>query len=284
MTWHASLSLDYQPHSKATLEAPHTVVHHRHQGPLRVLQSLYPEGPQICHNVLVHPPSGLVGGDTLDVRVHLQAGTHALITTPGATRFYRSTGEMAVQQVHARLETKARLEWLPLEALAYNGCIARNQAVFELAPGAEMMGWDITALGLPQAQLPFERGEFSQHLEVRGVWLEKGQLSATDQRLMNSPVGLDGKRCIAALFFVAGSDMARERRDAALDAVRAVIDATPMTDGLVAGATSPHPQVLVLRVLADVVEPAMALLQAARAVWRQNLWQLEPVVPRIWKM
>ena len=51
-----------------------------------------------------------------------------------------------------------------------------------------------------------------------------------------------------------------------------------------AGATSPDAQVAVVRVLAPLVEPAMALLQAARAAWRQNLWQLEPVVPRIWKM
>ena len=51
MTWHASLELDY------TLSAARTVAHHRHQGPLRILQSLYPEGDTVCHNVLVHPTS-----------------------------------------------------------------------------------------------------------------------------------------------------------------------------------------------------------------------------------
>lgn len=283
MPWHALLELDYQ-RSKSADGTPQTVVQHHHEGPLHVLQSLYPEGPQICHNVILHPPGGIVGGDTLEVNLSLREGTHALVTTPAATRFYRSEKEPAVQQVHARLAPFCRLEWLPMEALAYNGCIARNTAVFEVAQGAEMMGWDITALGLPQADLPFERGEILQHIEVPGVWLEKGKLSAQDQVLMNSPVGLAGKRCTAALFFIAGSDIARDRRDAALEAIRAVMDATPMTDGLIAGATSPHPQVLVMRVLADVVEPAMALLQAARAAWRQNLWQLDPVVPRIWKM
>lgn len=283
MTWHAQLELDYQ-HSRRADGSTRTVVHHQHQGPLHVLQSLYPEGPHICHNVIVHPPGGLVGGDTLSVRLQVQSGAHALVTTPAATRFYRSEKESTTQSVHASLAANSRLEWLPMEALAYNGCLARNLAVFEVAPGAEVMGWDVTALGLPQAGQPFAHGEFLQHLEVPGVWLEKGKIEAHDPRLMNSPLGLGGKRCMATLFFIAGSDLARDRRDAALEAVRAVIEATPATDGLIAGATSPHPQVLVMRVLADLVEPAMALLQAARAAWRQNLWQLAPVVPRIWKM
>ncbi len=106
------------------------------------------------------------------------AGAHGLITTPGATRFYKSAHERAVQAVHARLAEGARLEWLPLEALAYNQCRAENRAVFELAPGAELLGWDITALGLPAADLPFVQGSFAQHIEVPGVWLEQGRIAA----------------------------------------------------------------------------------------------------------
>ena len=34
------------------------------------------------HNVLVHPPGGLVGGDTLQVEVNLAEGNHGLLTTP----------------------------------------------------------------------------------------------------------------------------------------------------------------------------------------------------------
>src|SRR5438045_1644145 len=47
--------------------AARTVARHEHEGPLRILQTLYPEGDAIAHNVLVHPPSGLVAGDTLDI-------------------------------------------------------------------------------------------------------------------------------------------------------------------------------------------------------------------------
>jgi len=221
-TWHASLQLDY------TQEAGRSVARFLHQGPLRILQSLYPEGDAVCHNVLVHPPSGLVGGDTLDMQVTVGPGAHGLVTTPGATRFYRSEAGLATQQVHARLAAGARLEWLPLEAIAYNGCDGLNRAVFELAPGAELISWDITALGLPAADLPYVQGTFRQHLEIPGVWLERGTIQAADSRLMNSPLGLAGQRCMATLVFAAGSAIAAERSERALACARELLDASEL--------------------------------------------------------
>ncbi|MGV1043920.1 urease accessory protein UreD [Limnohabitans sp.] len=276
MTWHASLSLDY------TLESERSVARYTHKGPLRILQSLYPEGDAVCHNVLVHPPSGLVGGDTLDMTVTVGSGAHGLVTTPGATRFYRSDAGLATQQVHARVAADSRLEWLPLEAIAYNGCDGLNRAVFELAPGAEMMTWDITALGLPAADLPFAQGTFRQHLEIRGVWLERGTINATDTRLMNSPLGLAGQRCMATLVFAAGSAIASERSDRALACARELLEASELR--LTAGATSPHKQVIVLRVLSPVTEPAMQLLRQVWAAWRHEMWALPGKVPRLWNM
>lgn len=275
-TWHASLQLDY------TLESERSVARYLHQGPLRILQSLYPEGDAVCHNVLVHPPSGLVGGDTLDMQVTVGPGAHGLVTTPGASRFYLSDAGLATQQVHARLESGARLEWLPLEALAYNGCDGLNRAVFDLAPGAEMMTWDITALGLPAADMPFVQGTFRQHLEIPGVWLERGTLQASDTRLMNSPLGLAGQRCMATLVFAAGSAITAERSDRALAVARDLLEASELR--LTAGATSPHQQVVVLRVLSPVTEPAMQLLRQVWAAWRHEMWALPGAVPRLWNL
>ena len=95
MSWHGQLDLQY------TRDGNRTIALDRHNGPLRVLQRLYPEGDAICHHVLVHPPGGIVGGDVLALNANLAPDTHALITTPGATRFYKSAGDMAEQLVHA---------------------------------------------------------------------------------------------------------------------------------------------------------------------------------------
>ena len=276
MTWHAALSLDY------LLEDQRSVARYLHNGPLRILKSLYPEGDHICHNVLVHPPGGLVGGDMLDMSVTVGAGSHGLVTTPGATRFYRSEAGLATQQVHARIEDGARLEWLPLEAIAYNQCDALNRAVFDLAPQAEMMTWDITALGLPSTNLPFVQGTFRQHLEIPGVWLERGTVRGEDTRLLDSPLGLAGQRCMATLVFASGSAIASERLAQGLACARECLEAHSLR--WQAGVTSPHPQVMVLRVLAPVTEPAVQLLKQVWAAWRHSLWQLTGTPPRLWNL
>ncbi|MFD0668868.1 urease accessory protein UreD [Ramlibacter sp. MAHUQ-53] len=276
MTWHARLELDY------TRRDARSVAMFRHEGPLRILQSLYPEGDAICHNVLVHPPSGLVAGDRLDITVTAAEGTHGLVTTPGAGRFYRSEGEAAVQQVRLRLATGARLEWLPMEALCYSGCRAENRLELDLAPGAECIGWDITALGLPESGQPFVAGSLQQHLELAGGWLERGRIDAADARLLDGPLGLAGHRCLATLFLAAGSDLGRERREQALAVAREVIEAHPLR--AFAGATAPGPRVVAVRVLAPVVEPAMQLLKAVRNAWRPALWGLPANPPRTWAL
>ncbi len=276
MPWHAHLHVDY------TLEHQRTVARFTHDGPLRILQSLYPEGGGICHNVLVHPPGGLVGGDTLDVSATLGPGAHALVTTPGATRFYRSNGDSALQRTRLALAPGARLEWLPLEALCYSACQAENHLTLDVAPGAECMGWDVTALGLPHAGQPFEAGRFVQHIEVPGLWLERGVIDAADRRLLHSPLGLAGQHCLASLFFVAGTPLERARREAALDTARAVLDTHALRAS--AGATSPDGRLVVLRVLAPQVEPAMQLLRQVWSAWRAQLWGLPATPPRIWAM
>ena len=281
MTWHASLQLDYELAQAVSPDAPpKTVARFAHHGPLRILQSLYPEGDAICHNVVVHPPGGLVGGDVLEIGVNVASGAHALVTTPGATRFYRSDGAPALQAVRATLQEGTRLEWLPLEALAYNSCIAQNRACFDLAPSAEMMAWDVTALGLPQANLPFVQGSFLQHIELPGHWLERARINANDTALMDGPLGLAGHRCLATLFFATGSSITRPRREAALEAARAIIATHTLQAN--AGVTAANRQVIVLRVLSPLVEPAMGLLRQVWATWRKELWGLGGTLPRIW--
>jgi urease accessory protein len=275
MSWHAALSLRFRRDDERTL------VHDRHDGPLRVLKSLHPEGPGVCHSVLVHPPGGIVGGDTLAIEVGLGRGAHALVTTPGATRFYRSSGALASQTVEVRAEDGARLEWLPLETIAFSGCIAENRASFALDTGAEMIGWDLTALGLPASDQPFVAGSFTQSIAIPGTWLERGKVAGDDLRLLDSPMGWAGHRVLATLWFAAGSKIAETRREALLQTARELARDCELRRS--AGASAAQAEVVVVRVLAPKVEPAMALLTTIWSAWRRLAWNLPACAPRVWR-
>ena len=232
--------------------------------------------------MLVHPPGGIVGGDTLAIEIELEPGAHALVTTPGATRFYRSLGEPATQTLAVRAAAGSRLEWLPLETLAYSGCIAENRARFALAPGAEMIGWDLTALGLPASDQPFVAGRFTQSIELAGP-LARARHGPRRRRPRCSTRRSAGPG--SAPWRRSGSPPARRSRPTAasrlLDAARAACDAHPL--GRRSGATAVDPGVIVVRVLAPRVEPAMALLAAIWRAWRPLAWQLEASPPRVWR-
>jgi urease accessory protein len=167
-----------------------------------------------------------------------------------------------------------------MEAICHDGCLAENRLSMVLAPSAEMMGWDVTALGLPHANQAFAHGSFCQHIELPGVWLERGRMDANDKRLLEGPAGLAGHKCLASLFFVSGSAIVRDRRQTTLDVARGIIEGHSLQ--ATAGATSPNPHVVVVRVLAPVVEPVMDLLRKIRSGWREHLWKLSGANPRIW--
>lgn len=270
-----------------------TIAYDRHDGPLRVLRPLYPEGPTVCHHVLVHPPGGIVGGDTLDLRFDLERGAHVLLTTPGATRFYRSAGDQARQQLKARVAPGAKLEWLPLETIAFNGTRSVNEMSFELDEDAQMIGWDQLVLGLPASGEAFEHGRFEQCIDIPRRWLERGIIEAVEgvPRLLTSPLGWAGRRVLSTMWWACGLGMEASRPaaaamglvDALLDAAREEI-AGLSPEGVVAGATSPSPGLVVIRALSDRTEPAHALLLALWRRWRRTAWDMDGPLPRIWRM
>ncbi len=152
--------------------------------------------------------------------------------------------------------------------------------MFELEPGAEMMAWDMLALGRPAAGDAFARGSFTQHLEIPGLWLERGRIDGGDLVLREAPGGLDGQAALGTLLLAAGTPLDAARREALLETARALVAVLP--EGLRAGVTSPQPGVLVLRALAGRIEPVARLLRSAWAAWRSQAWGLAACAPRVW--
>src|SRR5205823_4869319 len=114
----------------------------------------------------LHPPGGLVGGDELTIDVEVGAGAHALVTTPAASKVYRTSGPTARQTQRLRVADGATLEWLPQEAIVYDGARAELQTRVDLERGGRFIGIDAVCFGLPAGRAPFERGSCRQAFEL----------------------------------------------------------------------------------------------------------------------
>ncbi len=128
--WQATLDLRFQQAGGKTVLASA-----QHVGPLTVQRPFYPE-EETCHLYLLHPPGGIVGGDELTISAHLAPGCHTLITMPGASKFYRSSGAQALVRQQLTLAPQATLEWLPQDAIFFPGPMPGCSLPFIFAPPA----------------------------------------------------------------------------------------------------------------------------------------------------
>lgn len=137
----------------------------RHFGPLLVQRPFYPEGAP-CHVYVLHPPGGVVGGDRLTLDVTLDPGTHALLTMPGATKFYRSAGPVSVLKQHFHLAEGSTLEWLPHGNICFPGARTRLENRFSVALGARLLAWETLCLGRPVMGETFSHGAVDSRLQI----------------------------------------------------------------------------------------------------------------------
>lgn len=197
-TWQASLDLGFSRKGERSLLSAQ-----RHTGPLLVQRALYPEGPGICHMAVLHPPSGIAGGDEIDIDIHVAQDAHATLTTPGATRWYKANGQRARQTIRLTVEAQARLDWLPMENIFYEQADATNQVDIALEPGARAIGWESSQLGSILQSGHWQSGRVcsSTSLSVgdRLLWVEQGVVDATGD-LRTSLAGLAGLPVHATLW------------------------------------------------------------------------------------
>jgi urease accessory protein len=280
--WSARLNLRFEP--REVNGAQRTVMTDRsHFGPLRILKSLYPEGDAICHAVIVHPPGGIVAGDTLAIDLVVDGGAHALATTPGAQKWYRSTGAAASAITRLRIADGAHLEWVPQETIVFDGARATQSLEITLAPKARFFGWEMLCLGRTARGERFTKGEFRQSIRlVRApddapLWRESMRLDG-DDRLMASPLGFRGLP-VAATAWIALPDVESGVATAAvLGAVRACLG----DDSPLAAASSPEAGLVVVKAMGDEPEAVRNLLIGVWKSIRLQVFGREPQLPRIW--
>ena len=268
--WQAHLRLGFALHDGVS-----RLVERTHRGPLRVQKPLYPEGDAVCHAIIIHPPGGVVGGDQLAVDATVGAGAHALLTSPGAAKWYRANGHVSGQHIVLRAGSGAAIEWLPQESIFFDQACVRLRHEVELAVDASYIGCDIVCLGRSASGESFTTGSIRQQVQIRRggklLWWEQGVL-AGGGALMASPLGLAGPTVCATLIAV-GTPVS----SSVLAAVREIV----VPAGAVFGAT--HMKALVVvRLLCGDSEAARRIMLAAWLLLRPAMLGRDAIVPRIW--
>ncbi|WP_342248335.1 urease accessory protein UreD [Pseudomonas sp. OTU2001] len=239
----------------------------RHFGPLLVQRPFYPEGAP-CHVYVLHPPGGIVAGDRLELDIQLEPGSHALLTMPGASKFYRSIGPTARLAQRFHLAAGSTLEWLPQDSIFFSGARASLDSRFTLEPGARLLAWETLCLGRPVMNERFDHGALDSRLHI-----ELPDEVGLHERLRVEGGRLDklGGHPLLATFCAAPADQA------VLDLVR------PLLDEMVnpAGATLLG-SLLVIRVLDHDNQHLQRTLQRLWHVLRPAVLGLPACPPRIW--
>lgn len=268
--WQARLALEY------TRQGGRTALSGReHSGPLLVQKALYPEGEAVCHSIIVHPPGGIAAGDALELAVRMREDSAALLTTPGAGKWYRSMGPKASLAQQFDIGRGAVLEWLPQPAIVFDAARAETRTEVRLHQEALYMGWDLTCIGRSASGERFNSGELRQRTEVwqsgRRLWSEYTRL-AGDDPMLASKAGLSGCS-VSATLIAAGREIPKDL----LQECRCVAPAA----GERAGITL-LPRLLLARYLGHHSEAAMHYFIALWSLLRPALAGRSAVPPRIW--
>ena len=267
-SWKAQLALDFRFQDQKT-----TLAKKFHDGPLVVQKPLYPEGREVCHAIVVHPPGGIAGGDELSLKVNTEKNAATLLTTPGATKWYRSAGPWARQDI--ALDVKGSVEWLPQETIVFSGALAQSAVEVDLAAGAALIGWDIVCMGRTGSGERFERGSYRSSIRIRRegrlLWLERGRIDGGG-KLLDSPAGLSGQPVFGTLYCCPGT-LSQEL----MTEIRKVEPETGR------GAVTRLPGILLARYLGDSSEAARRYFTGLWRILRPVLMGREAVEPRIWR-
>ncbi len=272
--WEARLNLDFR-----SIKGRSYLAKNLHSGPLVLQKTLYPESDAVCHGVVIHPPGGVAGGDELTLNINVNKDAHALLTTPGAGKWYKANGFFAKQRLVFEVDENAYLEWLPQENILFDGSKVSFSGEVNLAKQAKFAAWEVLCFGRQAQQERWEKGEMKQNFRIfregKLIWNECASIHPSHLAL-KSIVGTHG-RVVTASFVVAAGVVP----DEVLDACRAIKPQHELDANARFGVTA-LPEIFSARYVGQSTQCAKAyfeMLWQCLRPWYANRKMLRP---RIW--
>ncbi|MEH6549082.1 MAG: urease accessory protein UreD [Pseudomonadales bacterium] len=274
--WQARLDLRYQYIDNTT-----RLTHSSHYGPLRVQRPFYPEGKEVCHSYILHPPGGLVGGDQLEQSFTLEKEASALLTTPAAGKVYRAGAHQLEQRQTTRVVAAehACIEWLPQETIVFDGARVALDTTITLSATSTLFGWDIVCLGRPAGNQPFQQGYIKQATRIIRdetlLLMDRSKFTGNDA-LLKKPWGLQGAPTWGTFYAVIPQN---KHRAELIEALRQELESHPVAGQYAVTLVN---DVILLRFLGQQAEHCRQLFTLAWHYLRKETNGRESCIPRIW--
>ncbi|MCO8101359.1 urease accessory protein UreD [Acinetobacter indicus] len=275
--WFAQLELGFKGAKNRTV-----LEHRKHHGPVRVQKMLWPEKTGVCHAIIVHPPAGIAGGDHLTFQMSAEQAAHALVTTPGAGKWYKTNQKQAFQHIDITVKDTSIFEWLPQETMLFNGANANSETRVVLEDSASFIGWDMLVLGRQARHETFTEGSYQNRFQL----YRNNKLLVTDRlsfsgndRWLSSCLGMSG-HAVMASFWAVPPEKFRSKfyLDQQIDQIRELIMRMDIKVRLTL-----LDDVVTARYLGDDVRQCHDAFAAIRAKLRRDWFDLDEEFPRIWR-
>ncbi len=269
--WHAKLDLTFGFDGRRTVP-----IRRQHEGPLQIQKPFYPEPDGTCHIYILHPPGGVVGGDILNTDIAVEKNAQVLVTTPAATKFYRSDNYGAEQNCHLKIAPGASLEWFPQENIIFDGADVKTTTRVDLSANCTFIGWEVLCLGRPASGETFNVGSVRQAFELwRGknpLWIERAHIVGGSP-VMASKWGLSDYP-VTATFVCVTKNVALKNK---IQELISTIEGTALMS------VTQLDQVLLCRYLGCHTEEAKSFFTSVWEILRPEVLKRRPYAPRIWK-
>lgn len=267
--WLGKLKLNF-----ALRQGRSVLIRHSHSGPFFVQKSFYPKNDHVTpHVYLLHPPGGLVGGDQLVLNTQLEPGSTALLTTPGASKFYRTNGMYALQEYVFKLQENAILEWIPQSSIFFPQTKAKIKTIFVLEQGARIIFFEILCFKNLYLQVYNKPEEVDIFVSI-SLPYSIGLKDRLRINALNCITKLNGFSISAAFFAVPADDMI-------LRQIRKLIKPIQNVNQI-GGVTLLDQEILIARFLGNDNQKLVALLHHIWSITRRRIIGKKAVIPRIW--
>jgi len=279
--WLAKFSGEFKAKSDKTI-----LGQTEHYGPLRVQRPFYPEGADLLHLYLLHPPGGLVGGDKLSIQLDAKANSKVLMTTPSAGKMYRNiSGLKQSQMVDIKIADGASLEYLPQENIVFDGAYGQLNTEVQIQGSGLFIGWELTCLGRFESDEMFEAGELTQSLSIthdgKPLFMDRLVLTAPSD-LQTSMAGFQGKSVFGS--FVINRDvvslLTQTNKEFDLAQWQAQVNEQISPARI---AVTQKPNVFIARILGDKAQQARNVFEELWEILRPSVLKREACAPRIWR-